>query len=101
MAARRASGSKRGAGRGLVGQERRKGKEAMVIQNREGRVAAAQQTLAILDSASFNTPTGISVDISEELSQCCSQVGQSLKKNAFSCFFVTQATFWAPEQLDR
>ena len=85
-----------------MGQERRKGKEAMVIQNREGRVAAAQQTLAILDSASFNTPTGISVDISEELSQCCSQVGQSQKKKTlFHAFFVTQATFWAPEQLDR
>ena len=80
MAARRASGSKRGAGRGLVGQEGRKEKEVMVIQNREGRVAVAQQTLAILDSGSFTSPTGIPVDISEELSQCCIEVGQALQK---------------------
>ena len=74
MAARRASGSKRGAGRGLVGQDRRRGKEEVASQNREGRVGVAQQTLAILHSASFTSPTGKAVDISEELSQCCSQV---------------------------
>ena len=68
MAARRAGGGKRGAGRGLVGQEGRKGKEVMVIQNREGRVAVAQQTLAILDSGSFTSPTGIPVHIGQTVS---------------------------------
>ena len=74
MAARRAT-SKRGPGRGLVGQEGRRGKEEEVVsQNREGRVRVAQQTLAILHSGSFTSPTGKVVDICEELSQCCSQV---------------------------
>lgn len=91
MAARRAGGGKRGAGRGLVGQEGRKGKEVMVIQNREGRVAVAQQTLAILDSGSFTSPTGIPVHIGEELSQCCSQVGQSLQRKASK--HLTNANF--------
>ena len=83
MAARRAIGSKRGSGKGLMGQEgrRRKEEEVMVNQTREGRVKVAQQTLEILDSGSFTTPTDITVDIREELSQCCSQVVDSTMKN--------------------
>ena len=100
MAARRANnGSKKGSGKGLMGQEGRRRKEeevmvnqtregrvnqtreVMVNQTREGRVKVAQQTLAILDSGSFTTPTDITVDIREELSQCCSQVEDSTMKN--------------------
>ena len=79
MAARRGS-SKSGAGRNRgFGQSERRGEEVVGIQNnREGRVGVAKQTLAILDSGSFTSPTGIDVDISEELAQCCSQVQKSL-----------------------
>ena len=79
MAARRGS-SKSGAGRNRgFGQSERRGKEGFQ-NNREGRVRVAQQTLSILDSGTFASPTGIDVDISEELAQCCSQV-QSQCKN--------------------
>ena len=66
---------KRGSGRGLVGLEgRRRKDERMVNQTREVRVQIARQTLAILDSGSFTSATGLAVDISKELSHCCSQV---------------------------
>lgn len=44
----------------------------------------AQETLAILDSGSFSSPTGVSLDISAALSQCSNQ-----------------ASFWDREQLER
>ena len=78
MAARRGGSSKRGAGSRGFRQDERMGKE-VVEKNREGRVGVAHQTLAILDSGSFTSPTGIEVDISEELAQCCSQVQKSLQ----------------------
>ena len=100
MEARR-GGSKSGIGRRGFGQSEKRGKEVVGIQNnREGRVGIAQQTLAILDSGSFTSPTGIDVDISEELAQCCSQVQKSLPIQIQITNF-SQATFWAPEQLER
>ena len=98
MEARR-GGSKSRTGRGGLPQSERRGKEVFQ-NNREGRVAVAQQTLAILDSGSFTSPTGIDVDISEELAQCCSQVQKSLPIQIQITNF-SQATFWAPEQLER
>jgi len=86
MAARRGgckSGASRNRGFGHSESERR-GEKEVIQKNREGRVGVAQQTLAILDSGSFTSPTGIEVDIREQLAQCCSQ-----------------ATFWTPEQLER
>ena len=54
------------------GQHERRGMAGN--SNEEGRMRVAHETLAILDSGSFSSPTGVSLDISAALSQCSNQV---------------------------
>ena len=54
------------------GQHERRGMAGN--SNKEGRMRVAHETLAILDSGSFSSPTGVSLDISAALSQCSNQV---------------------------
>ena len=81
------------------GQHERRGMAGN--SNKEGRMRVAQETLAILDSGSFSSPTGVSLDISAALSQCSNQVNFYLYMDLILHYMHLKASFWDREQLER
>ena len=97
------SGGRGGRGGGHPGQgggqHERRGMAGN--SNKEGRMRVAQETLAILDSGSFSSPTGVSLDISAALSQCSNQVNFYLYMDLILHYMHLKASFWDREQLER
>ena len=81
------------------GQHERRGMAGN--SNKEGRMRVAQETLAILDSGSFSSPTGVSLDISAALSQCSNQVNVFPNMDLIRHYMHFKASFWDREQLER
>ena len=61
----------------------------------------AQETLAILDSGSFSSPTGVFMDISAALFHCSNQVNVYPYMDLILHYMHFKASFWDLEQLER